>query len=341
MLRVAFVPQIPYFLGYAGFEVQLDRTLEALRERGVDAQRYDPWSHTLDADILHVFGTERQQQPIVERARARGIPTVVSAMYMRRMSGLTLKAWNALERITRIPTTQGLRRNIVQNANAIIALSSYERDELVQFLDAEPSKIHIIGNGVDQRFFTSNAAPFIEAYGVRDFVLSVGTVEPRKNQVRLIQALGPTGIPLVVLGSATSLATAEQERYIAEVRALVAQYDSVTWIEGLPHDSPLLPAAYAAARVHVLASTVEAQGLVSAEAVAAGASIVVSDLPNLRSFFGDSAWYADPTHTASIKAAVEAAWQAPRGQRTAVRPTWLRSWDDVAAALVEVYTSIR
>lgn len=341
MLRVAFVPQIPYFLGYAGFEVQLDRTLEALRERGVDAQRYDPWSHTLDADILHVFGTERQQQPIVERARARGIPTVVSAMYMRSMSGLALKAWNMVERVTRITTTQGLRRNIVQNADAVIALSSYERDELIAYLDADPSKIHIIGNGVDQRFFTSQAAPFTEAYGMNDVVLSVGTVEPRKNQVRLIQAIGPTGIPLVIVGPATSLATPEQDRYIAEVRALVSQYANVTWIEGLPHDSPLLPAAYAAARVHVLASTVEAQGLVSAEAVAAGASIVVSDLPNLRSFFGGSAWYADPADITSIRSAVEAAWAAPRGERTQVKPSWLRSWGEVADALIGVYTSIR
>jgi glycosyltransferase involved in cell wall biosynthesis len=108
----------------------------------------------------------------------------------------------------------------------------------------------------------------------------------------------------------------------------------------LPHDSPLLASAYAAASVCVLPSLTEGQPLAALEAAAAGANLVVSDLPYLRETFGASAWYCNPRSPSSIRRAVFAAGAAPRGARAADRPAWLRRWSDVATEVEALYRAV-
>ena len=84
----------------------------------------------------------------------------------------------------------------------------------------------------------------------------------------------------------------------------------------------------------------EAQSMASLEAAAAGANLVVSNLPNLRELFGDYAWYCNPWSVGSIRKAVLEAWETPRGCRYVSPPPGLISWEEVARRLVEVYEDI-
>jgi glycosyltransferase involved in cell wall biosynthesis len=96
-------------------------------------------------------------------------------------------------------------------------------------------------------------------------------------------------------------------------------------------DSAVLAGVFQAAEAHPMASL---------EAAAAGANLVMSNLPNLRELFGDYAWYCNPRSVGSIRKAVLEAWEAPRGARYVSPPPWLISWEEVARRLVGVYEDV-
>lgn len=332
-MRAAFVAPLPFSIAFGGLEIQVLRTAEALRARGVQVDLLDPWKQAFDADLLHCFGSEYQLGEVVARARDRGVPVVVSSVFLPRQAGALYRAWRHVDRFVPVKTSFRLRREVLAAADAVIALTGAEAATLTGLFGTPREKIHVIPNGVDDRFFSASPAAFEEQYGLSGFALCVAAVEPRKNQRRLVGALKGMAMPLVLIGRATALDGA----YARAVGEAVRAEPGWRWIEGVPHDSPLLASAYAAASVYVLPSLTEGQPLAALEAAAAGANLVVSDLPYLRDTFGTSAWYCNPRSSSSIRRAVFAAAGAPRGARGVERSAWLRRWSDVAAQVEAVY----
>ena len=311
--------------------------MEALARLGVNVQPLDPWKRTFDADLMHVFGSEYHQAVIIERASTMSIPLVVTSMFMMMQPRWRFRLWKSIDRILP-PNTQRLRRRNLHAAHAVIAINDAERRDLVEIFGVDPQRIHVIPNGVEERFFSATPDLFVERYGISDMVLCVGTVEPRKNQLALIEATAELGVPLVLVGP--SFANRIGAAYGERVEQAVARHTHVTWIPGIDHDDPMLASAFAAAAVHVLPSTAEAQGIVSLEAAAAGARVVVSDLPSLRSLFGNDVLYADPQSVSAIAKATSTALSMPKPDRATRRPSWLLTWDDVARRTLDIYTSV-
>ncbi len=335
-LRVLVVPHAPYALTFGGMEVQQLQTIKALQEIGIDVVRYDPWMRAFDVDVIHVFGTEYPHTEIIERARQQRIPVVAVAMFMPERP---LWQFSLMRRLQHVmpETTYSLRQRSLAGADRIIAISDVERSQLVRAYGVDVGKISVIPNGIDERFFHADGAAFQARYGVRDCVLCVASIEPRKNQVAVAEALKDLGKPVVFVGGVSSHGGAETEMYASRFRQIVASSSNLHWIEGLAHDDPLLEGAYATAHVHILASIAEAQGLSTMEAAAAGAHVIVSDLPNLRTIFGADVRYVDPHSATSIRSAVAQAFERPREGMSAARPPWLITWRNVANALRELY----
>jgi glycosyltransferase involved in cell wall biosynthesis len=317
-------------------EVQVTATVGALRASGVDVELFDPWKRTFDADLLHCFGSDYQLAEVVTRARARGIPVVVSSVFAPRRPDRFYLAWRYVDRLVPMRTSFGSRARILRAADAVVTLTPLEAQHLHRFFGADRSKMHVIPNGVEARFFSAAGDEFTRAYQVRDFALMVATVARAKNQLRLVEASEGTTIPLVLVGAPAS----REQAYAEHLARTLTRRPDVLWIRGLAHASPLLISAYAAAHVHVLPSLIEAQPLSALEAAAAGANLVVSDLPALRGTFGAFAWYCDPKSVESIRRALIDAHRAPRGERYTVRPDWLVGWDDVAKQLAGVYAAV-
>lgn len=335
-MKVALIAPLPFSLAFGGLQVQLIRTAEALTSLGIEVELLDPWKPRFDANLLHCFGSEYQMEEVVSRARARGIPIVVSAVFLRRKRALFYRLWRRLDPLLPLKTSFGSRSRILRSASAIIALTPPEAADLVRFFGADRRKIHIVPNGVDERFFTASPVEFRTRYGLGGFILCVGSLEARKNQHRLVRAITGTDLPVVLLGPPS----ASEPGYAKQVAAAMRRDHGMLWIEGVPHDSSLLPSAYAAAAVMVLPSLIEVQPLAVLEAAAAGANLVISDLPYLRDAFGDYAWYCDPRSTRSIRQAVLAAHRASRGARYASRPAWLVPWSEVSRRLREIYHAV-
>lgn len=326
-----------------GGEVQLLKTAEFLSDLGVHGRLFDPWNDRLgQADWIHLFGTLPECLEMARHAKRYGVRVALSPIswydpwvnwrlepgLVRKLRGVA--SWSARRIYPRLPSW---RRELIQLADLLLPNSQAEATQLQQLFDADPSRIVVVPNGVDARFADGEADLFHDQYGVRDFALVPGRIEPRKNQLAVIHALWGSGIPLVILGDPHP----NHPNYAHE--CIRAADPGVTFVGRLEHDSPLLAAAYAAARVVVLASWFETPGLAALEGALAGAQVVVTDRGSAREYFGDGARYVQPADLAGIRSAVRDAIVQPRQQelRETVRRNFL--WEKVARQTLAAYRS--
>jgi len=145
---------------------------------------------------------------------------------------------------------------------------------------------------------------FVEEYGIKDFILCVGRLESRKNQLMLQLALENSTLPVVFASGGFTY----QPEYANAVRNFKRAGKTLV-LERLSPD--MLLSAYAAARVHALPSWYELPGLVSLEAAHKGCNIVAADTGTTRDYLGEHGFYCKPGDVDSIRNAVLAAYYSP------------------------------
>jgi glycosyltransferase involved in cell wall biosynthesis len=198
---------------------------------------------------------------------------------------------------------------VVRAATRVIAVSEFTKRELVSLLDTPPDKIRVVPNAVDDVFTPEGPGPRAEG----DFVLAVGTLEPRKNLARIAAAV-------------------EGELRVVGTRGWggVDLPPNVTWLGDVSDED--LARLYRGARALVYASLYEGFGLPVAEALACGCPVVTSAGSAMEEVAGPDATYVDPTDVASIRDGIAHA-SRPEPRRVA-------SWPDVAARTRAVYEEL-
>lgn len=193
---------------------------------------------------------------------------------------------------------RNMRAFIYENADVLLPNSHREYEYLADRFGIMNDYV-AVPNAVDPSFAAGNAGAFHAKYGVRDFILCSAVVQGRKNQIRLVRAARDLGVPLVLVGS---------EEPVYGKRCREEASSNVHFLGELRGED--LRNAYAAARVHALASFYETPGLSSLEAAVADTVLVVSDRGCTREYFGDFAHYCDPNSERSIREALRKALDA-------------------------------
>jgi glycosyltransferase involved in cell wall biosynthesis len=226
-----------------------------------------------------------------------------------------LRAPEAFPRWHRLYGTAGLRR-VLRAADAIVAVSEFTRREAVELTGVSEERVRVVPNGVDPVFTPDG--PRAEG----DYVLSVGTLEPRKNLARAVEAAREAGVELRVVGA----------RGWGGV-------DVDGWVGEIPDSE--LAALYRGARSVLYPSLYEGFGLPVLEAMACGAPVVTSLDTAMAEIAGDAAVLVDPLDVSAIAAGILAA-DARRdelsraGLERAREFTWRRSAD----AVVELWREL-
>jgi glycosyltransferase involved in cell wall biosynthesis len=340
-MKIAFYAYPEAFQSPGGGEVFLLKMKESLEQKGVYVKLFDQWNDKLkDFDILHVFGSVKVCIGIMETAKSLGVKTVLSPIFwstlrrsMYEYGGAGKRAKMALQHMAKVvfPFIPSGRKRVMELSDIIIPNSTAEAEQILRLFWINRSRMRVAYLGVDDRFMSADRKFFIEKYNLEDFVLSVGRIEPRKNQLNLIRALNGTGLKLVFIGDAVSGC----EQYYKKCRDTA---DSNTiFIPKMNHEDSLLSSAYAACSVFVLQGWFETPGLVALEAGLAGARLAVTKDGSAREYFKDYAEYFDPSSVASIKKSIEKALNKEKDNklRKYIADNFL--WPHAADKTIKVY----
>jgi glycosyltransferase involved in cell wall biosynthesis len=175
-------------------------------------------------------------------------------------------------------------RHAAQACDVVMVNSEYTGNDVAETLGVDRARIHVAHPGVDAVFAPDG--PRAEG----DYVLAVGTLEPRKNLANAIAAAQRLGVELRVVGA----------RGWGGVEARGA-----TWIPYLDDDE--LPALYRGASAFVYPSRFEGFGIPVLEAMACATPCVVSSHPSLDEAAGEAAVRVDPDDVGAIAAGIERA----------------------------------
>jgi glycosyltransferase involved in cell wall biosynthesis len=195
---------------------------------------------------------------------------------------------------------RALTRASVRRARRVITVSEHAAEEAQRLLDLNPGKIDVVYHGVDPRFHPRSAADvaaFREHQGLPErFVLFLGTLEPRKNLVRLIEAFHRLDAPDVALVLAGGRGWYEEEIFASVERLNLTE--RVIFPGYVPGED--LPLWYDAATVFAYPSLYEGFGMPVTEALASGVPTLTSDRSSLPEAAGDAALLVDPTDVDAI-----------------------------------------
>jgi glycosyltransferase involved in cell wall biosynthesis len=196
---------------------------------------------------------------------------------------------------------------VVRAASRVIAVSEFTKRELVSLLGLDPEAIRVVPNAVEDVFTPDGRRT------EGDYVLAVGTLEPRKNLARIAQAV-------------------DGELRVVGTRGWggVTPPANVTWCEGVSDEE--LAALYRGARCLVYASLYEGFGIPVAEALACGCPVVTSAGSPMADLAGGDAALVDPEDVASIRDGIA---RAPRPA-----PRRGPAWSEIAERTRAVYEEI-
>jgi len=206
----------------------------------------------------------------------------------------------------------------VGKAKKVITISDFSKNEIVRLYGTNPDKIEVVYPSYDKEIFHGKV-PKTKIHSVKkkyningSYLLYWGTLQPRKNIVRLIDAFARLDSPrlkLVICGKKGWLFD-----QIIEQSKKLGIADRVIFTGYAPNDD--LPALIKGSRAFVLPSLYEGFGIPAVEAQAVGTPVVISRTSSLPEVVGESGIYIeDPESITSIKLALEKALSLPKTER--------------------------
>ncbi|HEU5346044.1 MAG TPA: glycosyltransferase family 1 protein [Ktedonobacterales bacterium] len=251
-----------------------------------------------------------------------------------------------------VPSLRGYLNRVVpravRRADHLIAVSQRTADDLVALLGVAPKRITVIHLGVDPSVRRVEDAATLSAtqarYGLRaPFALAVGTIEPRKNYARLIEAFSvarrqPGGpAQLVIAGRKGWL---YDDVFQAVERLNLG--DAVRFLDYVP-DADLAP-LYSLASVVVMPSLYEGFGIPVVEAMACGVPVIASTGGSLPEVLGGAGVLAPPDDVEALaEALTRVVSDAPLRERLIARGyerARAFDWDAAARQHVAVYHAV-
>lgn len=226
-----------------------------------------------------------------------------------------------------------IQQRLARQADMIATDTVVARSDIIENLRLPPSKVTVTGAGVDDSWFETPRAPQNPP-----LLLSVGTVEERKDLITAVRALAALpSFKLVSAGPHTPYA--KKVMRVATGLSLGERVELLGFV-----DDVTLQSLYSRATALIFPSLYEGFGLPPLQALAAKLPVVASDIPVLREVLGDCALFARPSDPTSFADGVRSAAKSDtvardlieRGQAHARTFTWAR----VAERTVNLYRGV-
>ena len=240
---------------------------------------------TLEKDGIDLYHGLSNEIPFdMPRPAVRSVLTVHDLIFLR------YPEW--YKSIDRRIYTKKVRHSC-QATDRIIAISQQTRADIQEYLGIPPEKIDVVYQGCDPAFYSGAGQDEKERlrqkYDLpRDFLLSVGTIEPRKNLLSIVQALhiGSQDMPLIVIGRPTP--------YLEKVLQYIRKHSlqNIIFLRDVPNDD--LPGLYQMAKIFIYPSRFEGFGIPILEALCSHTPVITSTGSCFAEAGGKSSLYIDP-----------------------------------------------
>ncbi len=323
---------LPFALAHGGPAIQIQKTIAALNEIGVEAEPLRWWDENQTGDLIHYFGLMPSDQ--IHFARQKKIKVIIANLLTAQGSQTNMQ--RRVRRIFRWGVESFAPRVMVtafgwepyRLADACIALTAWEKHLMTYKFGAQTEKIFVVPNGVEPEFFAAPKMPRGE------WLVCTATITERKRVLELAEAAVVAQTPVWILGKAY----AEKDAYAEKFFALAKQNPKIIRYEGGVNNRAELAKIYRAARGFVLLSAMESLSLSALEAAACECPLLLSDLPWARSSFDVGTQFCPITETVSVAAEALKKFYAEAPQLPA--PPKPATWPDVARQFKTIYEKV-
>lgn len=232
----------------------------------------------------------------------------------------------------------------LREADRIVAISECTRRDICELGGVEKENIDMVYQSCAQRFHQTHDAFASNAVRVRyklseRFILSVGSIEERKNTLLAVKALAwlPDEVHLVLVGRSTKYA--KQVTDYAEHHQLAHR---LHLLHGVPDDD--LPALYELAEAFVYPSRYEGFGIPIIEAIRMGLPVVACTGSCLEEAGGPDSLYVDPDDAEGLAAALQQVLRGAEGREVRIERSldYVRRFEnnDAAQRFAAIYTEL-
>ncbi|MDX8408966.1 MAG: glycosyltransferase family 1 protein [Mariprofundales bacterium] len=305
-------------------EARLPRRVLQAAWHHLDWPRVEQWTGI--TDLFHATHF------VLPATRAKTVLTVHDLTWLRHPEFFADQQLNARGYGVELPRA-------LDRADAIIAVSSATKIDLIECMGIAASRISVIHEGVEPHFFIAPDDPAIAKVVARHripanyMIFLVGTPEPRKNLMRTIAAVraAKTDLPLVIVGP------------VAPLRAMIDEGDDLVHLIGSVSDDEL-PLLLAGAEMALYPSLYEGFGLPLLEAMAAGTPVITSNVSACPEVVDDAGICVDPYDEHALAIAIarlhgDEALRMQLRQRGKMRAETL-SWHRAAQQTLALYRQL-
>ncbi len=316
----------------------------ALPAAGISARLWRPYEDALgEARCLHLFGTSPEFLRVVESAQACGIRVVLSPQMWHEEDGSCGNPRTWLEKARAAVSKAGQwmfsqspkwQRDLYGAVDLLLPNSKSEGQQILRRCKLPAGQIRVVPHGVDPHWCKADPEPFRRYAKLREFVLYVGAIEPRNEQLGFLYAMKKENIPVVILGD-VALGC---DWYMEECRRAAGASVQFMAREGLAES--LLASAFTACRCLVVGNHEPAAERVALCAGISGTPLVLFEGGCGNEYFGHQAVYVQADDVQSIRQGVLAAWERKRDKNLADHVQTYFSWKAIAGILREVYGQV-
>lgn len=344
-MKVLMWSRVDVFDISGGDLIQIETTASELRKLGVKVDISNDIKQDLkEYDLVHVFQMDWTPETYfyAKKAKKEGKPLVLSPIHhsvkevkrfddeyafgLRKLISMFFKeqhqrdTWKNIYRSLKDrrklkPTIlsiflglKNMHKKTLEMADVVLVQTKAEAKDLIATYGVK-IKHAKVPNGVGEHF--TQLADYENPLGIEDYILVVGRIEARKNNVNIIKAVknfireDEVDVNLVFVGRKNML----HGSFIAEFDKEVAENSWLIYIPHTPWEE--MPNWFHSAKVLVSASWFETSGLTILEALFSGANAVAAG-ERAKEIAGDLVSYCDPGDISSITKAIKKAYNAPR-----------------------------
>jgi len=283
--RVLITTYHEAFLHRGGGEFEIAMISNALKKHGLIADIYGPYSQDIEKyDVVLHFSVHGGGLGLLHSVKIAGKPIILAPNLFLRETNASITA---------------LVSEYIELVDIIIFKSESEKKHFCNRFEAPLEKIRHVPQFIDNGILRK--APkglFSSLYGVTDYAIGFGIIEPNKNQLKTIQAMNGLNIPLVLVGN-------YRDHDYYEACKKEATSDTL-FIDGLPYHSDIMRSALQDSSLFIEVSS-EPAGFSAIEAGLSGCNMVLTDSEWSTEHFGDCATYVDPNSIKAIQDGVHSA----------------------------------